>query len=62
MIPSVSLSAAVVAFNRDPQHLTKFEDPFTHKPLDKPPIAANAAVDHADTSASTSLSKVNILA
>ncbi|MDE3017304.1 MAG: hypothetical protein KGI29_10385 [Pseudomonadota bacterium] len=46
MIPSISLSAAVVAFNHDPQHLTKFEDPFTHKPLDKAPIPANTPANN----------------
>lgn len=50
MIPSISLSAAVVAFNRDPQHLTKFEDPFTHKPLDKAPIPANATTNYTGAS------------
>lgn len=59
MISSVSLSAAVVAFNRDPQHLTKFEDPFTHKPLDKPAITT--AIENQGTTATDS-SKVNILA
>jgi hypothetical protein len=60
MVSSASVTAAIVAFNRGPQRLTRFEDPFTHKPLDKPPIPANAASDNANTS--TGDHTVNILA
>lgn len=59
MISSASLSASVTAINRDPQHLTKFEDPFTHKPLDKPAIVT--AIESQNKTEADS-SKVNILA
>ena len=59
MISSASLSSVVTAFNRDPQHIAKFEDPFTHKPLDKPAIIT--AIESQDVTAADSTS-VNILA
>jgi hypothetical protein len=58
MVSSISFSSAAVTINRDPHHLTKFEDPFTHKPLDKPAIVT--AIEGQNKAAESS--KVNILA